>query len=118
MNHAEPRQFHQRIMEKARNRATPPVSIVTLGNSVTQGIDAVDQLPHSDVYHHQLKELMGKRYPLKTFSVLNAGLGGQAVVDGLSRDVIPYQPDLTLQAFRFRNAVRWKVVRGSLAQWK
>lgn len=88
--------FHQRIAETAANAEAAPVLIVAFGDSVTAGENPVD------VYHAQLHKLLEARYPGSRFEVINSGVGGETATGGLARidkDVIAYQPDLTLIAF-------------------
>lgn len=88
--------FHQRIAETAGNTDAPPVVIVAFGDSVTAGENPVD------VYHAQLLKLLEARYPDSRFEVINSGVGGETATGGLARvdkDVIAFQPDLTLIAF-------------------
>ena len=81
--------------------------IVAFGDSVTQGMTAFGEQIHDDVYHARFKRLLEMQYPLGTFSVINAGVSGQTAPGALSlidRDVIRYQPDLTLVAFGLNDA--------------
>ncbi len=99
--------FHRRIGLKAADRTAPPVLIVALGDSVTQGITGVDQIAHEAVYHARFKRSLERRFPLTTFSVINAGVDGHTAGDGvqrLDRDVIRHQPDLVLVAFALNDA--------------
>ena len=102
MNH-----FHRRIQEKADNPWEPPVLIVAFGDSVTQGMTAPGEQTHDAVYHHRFKRLLEARYPLSTFSVINAGVSGQTAPGAqalLERDVIRHQPDLTVVGFGLNDA--------------
>ena len=81
--------------------------IVAFGDSVTQGLTAFGEQTHDDVYHARFRRLLETQYPLGTFSVINAGVSGQTAPGALSlidRDVIRYQPDLTLVAFGLNDA--------------
>lgn len=101
------RRFHRRIQEKSQNSWEPPVLIVAFGDSVTQGLLALAEQAHGDVYHARFKRLLEARYPTSTFSVINAGVAGQTAPGALSlidRDVIRHQPDLTLVAFGLNDA--------------
>jgi len=94
--------FHRRIQEKADDPWAPPVLIVAFGDSVTQGATVLDEFAHEDVYHARFKRLLEERYQQSTFSVINAGVGGQTAAGALAlieRDVIRHQPDLTLVSF-------------------
>lgn len=81
--------------------------IVAFGDSVTQGMTAFGEQTHDGVYHARFKRLLEARYPLSTFSVINAGVSGQTAPGALSlidRDVIRHKPDLTLVAFGLNDA--------------
>jgi lysophospholipase L1-like esterase len=99
--------FHQRIREKTANPWEPPVLIVAFGDSVTQGMTSIDAQVHDEVYHARFTRLLEHRYPLCTFSVLNAGISGQTAPGALSlveRDVVRHQPDLTIVGFGLNDA--------------
>lgn len=102
------RRFHKRIAEKARDVSASPVLIVAFGDSVTQGYTKANTIEPKHVYHQRLKEQLETRYPLTTFSVINAGVAGftaEGSLGRLNRDVIRYQPDLVLIAFGLNDAV-------------
>jgi len=119
--------LQRRIREKAEDPKVPPVLTIALGDSVTQGCSVVGEFIPDEVYHHRLKRLFEQQYPLSTFSVLNAGVGGDDAPGGvgrLDRDVISHKPDLLLVAFgvndahgkrdgmhRFRTAIELIVLR-------
>jgi len=94
--------FHRRIQEKAADPWAAPVLIVAFGDSVTQGATVGDEITHEGVYHARFKRLLEQRYRHSTFSMVNAGAGGQTAPGALAlieRDVIRHQPDLTLVGF-------------------
>lgn len=94
--------FFARIEEKARNNSSAPVLIVALGDSVTQGCMQAGVFDFRHVYHSLLKTMLEAEFPRTTFSVINAGVGGESAAGGLKRldrDVIQHKPDLTLVAF-------------------
>lgn len=100
--------FHRRIAEKAADRAAPPVLIVALGDSVTQGVTAYDRFTPDRVYHERFLRGLRDRFPRTTFSLINAGVDGQTASDGrqrFERDVLRHQPDLVLIAFGLNDAV-------------
>lgn len=100
--------FHRRIAEKTADRAAPPVLIVALGDSATQGVTEYNEIAHEDVYHARFRRGLQDRYPLCTFSVINAGVDGHTAADGrnrLQRDVLKYEPDLVLISFGPNDAV-------------
>lgn len=81
--------------------------VVAFGDSVTQGMTAFGEQTHDGVYHARFKRLLEAQYQLGTFSVINAGVSGQTAPGALSlidRDVIRFQPDLTLVAFGLNDA--------------
>jgi acyl-CoA thioesterase-1 len=99
--------FQQRVREKTADPWAPPVLIVAFGDSVTQGMLTLDEQAHEAVYHARFKRLLEAHDPLSTFSVINAGVGGQTAAGALAlieRDVIRHQPDLTLVSFALNDA--------------
>lgn len=101
--------FRGRIQEKIIDRSAGAPLIVALGDSVTQGVAAVDQFLHEQVYHRQFARLLEKKYPTCIFNTINAGVDGQAAHHGLERlerDVLPHHPDLLLVAFGLNDAVQ------------
>jgi len=96
------KRFFERIQQKALEPAEPPVVIVAFGDSVTQGATENGRYDPENVYHRLLQQKLEARYPLTTFSTINAGVCGNTTRSGLKRmhrDVIRYQPDLVLVAF-------------------
>lgn len=113
------RRFHERITQKARDVSASPVLIVAFGDSVTQGYTRANTIEPKYVYHQRLKEQLETRYPLTTFSVINAGVAGftaEGSLSRLNRDVIRYQPDLVVIAFGLNDAV--VLGRGGLEQFQ
>jgi len=101
------KRLYDRILAKAGNPWEPPVLIVAFGDSVTQGMTTLVEQLHDEVYHARFRRLLETRYPLSTFSVINAGVSGQTACGALSlldRDVISHQPALTLVAFGLNDA--------------
>lgn len=99
--------FERRVREKAEDRSVAPVLIVAFGDSVTQGIGAIDQLFHEDVYHAQVLRGLRRAHPLTTFSLINAGVDGDtatAAIARLDRDVVRHDPDLVFVAFGLNDA--------------
>lgn len=127
--------FHEHIPSRILARLTPPTSltntyittqpdrlnrftnnlqeknsfiIVAFGDSVTRGASVAGLLDPESVYHNQLKRLLEKRFPDVTFSVINSGVGGDEVSDGLARldkSVIRFSPDLVLVEFGLNDSV-------------
>ena len=99
--------FQRRVREKTADPWAPPVLLVAFGDSVTQGMLTLDEQAHEAVYHARFKRLLEAHDPLSTFSVINAGVGGQTAAGALAlieRDVIRHQPDLTLVSFALNDA--------------
>lgn len=99
--------FRQRIREKAADASAPPVLIVALGDSVTQGCLEEGRMDAEAVYHNRLRQMLGQRHAWTTFSVINAGCNGESLAGGirrLDRDVIRHQPDLVLVAYGLNDA--------------
>lgn len=98
-----------RIEEKAQDVSASPIIIVAFGDSVTQGFTRAGTIEPKVVYHQRLKEMLELAYPRTTFSVINAGVAGHTAAQSLARlerDVIRFQPDLTLIAFGLNDAAR------------
>ncbi|MEK6793129.1 MAG: GDSL-type esterase/lipase family protein [Spirochaetota bacterium] len=94
--------FKNRIDEKAQKTSSAPVLICALGDSVTQGCMQAGVIDHENVYHDQLKRLLEAAHPATTFSVINAGVGGETAAQGLfrlDRDVFRHSPDLVIIGF-------------------
>jgi acyl-CoA thioesterase I len=101
--------FLGRIAGNASDYSAPPLLIVALGDSVTQGYTARATIDHEGVYHARLKRKLEALYRLTTFSVLNAGAAGHTVPDALKRlerDVIRHDPDLIVVAFGLNAAAQ------------
>ncbi|MCE9591103.1 MAG: hypothetical protein K8S99_11320 [Planctomycetes bacterium] len=99
--------FHARIAEKTAAMAAAPVLIVALGDSVTHGIMALNEIDQLAVYHHQLWRMLIEKYPGCVFSVINAGVGGDSAPGGLARlnrDVVRHQPDLVIVGYALNDA--------------
>ncbi len=100
--------FHARLKEKAENKNARPVIIVALGDSVTQGVGAVNEYYHDEIYHRQAYAALEKRYPASTMALINAGVDGGrtgTALERLDRDVLVHQPDLVTVAFALNDAV-------------
>ncbi len=99
--------FMRRIRQKADDAAAPPVLIVAIGDSVTQGCMQTGEMNPGAVYHNQVKQSLEKRHPQTPFSVINAGCGGESARGGrlrLVRDVIRHQPDLVIVGYGLNDA--------------
>ncbi|MBI4977829.1 MAG: hypothetical protein HZC28_10115 [Spirochaetes bacterium] len=94
--------FLKRVEQKAKQTSSAPVLITAIGDSVTQGCMQAGVIDHEHVYHNELKRMLERAYPATTFSVINAGVGGQTAEQALGRlerDVIRHAPDLVLIGF-------------------
>ena len=93
-----------------------PITIAFLGDSVTQGCfenlvypnGAVDTVfePQSS-YVTCVQKLLNFLYPRAQVTIINAGVSGNAAIDGyarLDRDVLRYKPDLTIVSFGLNDA--------------
>ena len=99
--------FRYRIEEKRTKTSVAPVLIVALGDSVTQGCMEHGRIDHEGVYHNCLKRMLEEKHPDTTFSVINAGVGGESAPGGLARlerDVTSHHPDLVIIAFALNDA--------------
>jgi len=78
------------------------VVIVALGDSVTQGLALNPALLHEETYHAMLRRELCRAFPERTFSSINAGVGGDSSGGGLARlrsDVLDRHPDIVTVAF-------------------
>jgi len=104
------KRFFQRIHEKAKDVSLPPVLIVALGDSVTQGVMEQNVLDSANVYHRLLQGELESFFPTTTFSTINAGVSGGSAPQALlrlERDVLRHDPDLVLVAFGLNDAGQW-----------
>lgn len=102
------KRFFQRIRDKAKDVTLPSVTIVALGDSVTQGVMEHRVLDGEGVYHNILKRELEAVYPSTSFSVINAGVSGGSApqaVERLERDVLRHDPDLVLVAFGLNDSL-------------
>jgi len=102
------RRFFARIDAKARDVLQSPVTVVALGDSVTQGVMEHNMLDGENVYHRVLQRRLEEFFPNTTFSTINAGVSGGSVpqaMDRLERDVLRYRPDLVLVAFGLNDSL-------------
>ncbi len=105
-----------RILEKFKNRAldnfnAEPITIAFLGDSVTQGCFELYITPDGNIetvfdkesaYHRYLDKMLSVLYPTVPVTIVNAGISGDRAPHGLERlerDVLRFQPDLTVVCF-------------------
>jgi lysophospholipase L1-like esterase len=83
--------------------STPPawadynVLLVALGDSVTQGLTVNPRVLGEQSYHALVRRRLARRFPERSFSTVNAGVGGNSACDALDRldrDVLDRHPDL------------------------
>ena len=104
--------FAEKVIARNRNKtAAPPATLAVLGDSVTQGCFAVyrngessveTEYSYRDSYAEQLRGLIARYYPMAQVNVINAGISGDTAPGGsarLSRDVLPFSPDLCIVCF-------------------
>lgn len=102
----------ERITENTRNFGQRrPVVIGFLGDSVTQGCfelyrkDADNletEFRSYEAYHSKLKRMLEEVFPSVPVNIINAGISGDNAQNGrkrLSRDILPFQPDLVVVCF-------------------
>lgn len=97
------------IKKSLDNWSVPPINIVFLGDSVTQGcfeiyydykIKSINTYyDFQAVYHNRLKNMIADFFSNTPVNIINAGISGDNAVHGLQRlekDVIAYSPDLVV----------------------
>jgi len=104
------------IINKLNKRSIDPhgnkaVTIAFLGDSITEGcfeiykvgqkgIETIYDIENS--YSAKLKKILNMLYPKVAINLINAGISGDNAVSGckrLQRDVLSYNPDLTVICF-------------------
>ncbi len=79
------------------------VTIVALGDSVTQGCFGQDDgFSEADSYTLKLRKMLKFLYPNQVFNIINAGISGTTAtfaVPRLERDVLRFKPDLVTVMF-------------------
>src|SRR5262245_24514574 len=78
------------------------VMLVALGDSVTQGLGLNPVMLGTEVYHEVFRRELITLYPTRSFSLVNAGVGGDNTGGGLARlqhDVLDPHPDLVTICF-------------------
>ncbi len=111
------------IVSKLVNRnsnpmGNPPVTIVCIGDSVTQGCFECEYSPEigyfgSCEYEHSfaahLRNFLLLLCPAAQINLINAGIGGDSAPGGLGRfdrDVAPFHPDLVIIGFALNDSGR------------
>ena len=98
-----------RTLGKLRSRQ--PVTIVALGDSITNGAQLWNLRPperqREAIYHQQLGAMLREKFGYDGITVINAGVGGNQSFQGLARldkDVLSHKPDLVLVLFGANDA--------------
>lgn len=96
----------QRFGDKLRRDPTAwrdrNMIIVAFGDSVTQGLTVTPRMIGEEVFHAVLRRELTHRFAERTFTTVNAGVGGDTAVGALERvqaDVIDHHPDLVTICF-------------------
>ena len=96
----------------------PSVTIAFLGDSVTQGCFECQVTPEGKVepvtdyscaYSTRLREILNLLYPTAQLNIINSGISGDSAAGGLARlerDVLRFQPDLTVVSYGLNDACR------------
>jgi len=125
--------FLNLLSDKAKNLKSEKIpTIAFLGDSVTQGcfelyltedgrVETVFDSKHG--YHHVLEDILATLYPNVPINYVYAGISGDNAKGGLARlerDVLRYQPDLTVVSFGLNDSTHGEegleVYRDSLRQ--
>jgi len=113
------KRFLARIRAKALDNRLPPVTLVALGDSVTQGVMEHKRLEPQSTYHRQLQEELEAFFPTTTFNLINAGIAGDNAPGGLARlerDVLAFQPDLVIIGFGLNDSVSGEAGEAAFAE--
>lgn len=107
----------EKILAKSKNlQGVKTPVIACLGDSVTQGCFEVYIKNNGDIetvfdaegaYHAYLKKMLSVLFPNVPVTVINAGISGDSAEGGLarlSRDVLPFSPDLTIVSYGLNDA--------------
>lgn len=107
----------EKIAYKQNNlNSAEPVTIVCLGDSVTQGcfecyvkepgvIETV--FDYESSYSTRLRQMLNTLYPSVQFNIINSGISGDNACGGvnrLERDVLKYSPDLVVVGFALNDS--------------
>ena len=105
-----------KITDKIKNkqadmRASDPITIAFLGDSVTQGCyecylkadGSIETLyDGKSAYSTRLRELLNLLYPNVQINIINSGISGDSAVSAVTRvdrDIVKYRPDLVVVSF-------------------
>ena len=96
------KQLKRKLEDETLDGTEGNILMVALGDSVTQCIAEPPYLEADDAYHQLFRRELIKRYPSCSFSVINAGVGGETTEGGLrrlQRNVLDHHPDLITVLF-------------------
>ncbi len=92
-----------------------PITIVAIGSSSTQGIGASSK---AATYPSRLQAELRRRFPDRSITVLNRGIGGEVIGDMLKRfdhAVVAAKPDLVIWQLGTNSVMRHSHVAGQAA---
>ncbi len=107
-----------KIKAKQENPAgAEPITLAFIGDSVTQGCyelyktgerSFMAEFRVEQTYHNKLRHILELCYPRVPFNMIYAGINGNSTGSGLARldrDVIAFNPDLTVVCFGLNDCV-------------
>ena len=89
-------------MTSEQFRKEGAVNIVALGDSVTQGQFAADEIDYEAVYWNVLRRKINEKRNTVPVNVINSGIGAttsKMALERLERDVLSHHPDLVIVCF-------------------
>lgn len=108
----------EKIKAKQANPAgAEPITLAFIGDSVTQGCyelyktgerSFMAEFRVEQTYHNKLRHILELCYPRVPFNMIYAGINGNSTGSGLQRldrDVIAFNPDLTVVCFGLNDCV-------------
>lgn len=112
-------QIVEKLAKKAKdNHQEAPVTIAFYGDSVTQGCFELYKKGEEDhdtvfnkasVYHAKIAQILSIIYPTVPVNIINGGISGSSAKGSLGRmerDVLRFQPDLTVVCFGLNDSGR------------
>lgn len=108
----------EKLSTKQAATQNPPVTIAFIGDSITQGcfevyfktesqLDTVYE--YANAFPTRLREILSLLYPSVQVNIINSGISGDNVQNGLKRldqDVLKYSPDLVVVGYGANDCVR------------
>jgi len=107
--------FKERVAD-AYHKKTPTIAF--FGDSVTQGCFDVyvkndggieTYFDKNHAYHHYVAQIFAELFPSVPVNIINAGISGDNAPNGLTRidrDVLKFQPDLTVVCFGLNDSTQ------------